>query len=67
MKIFHFGGHDVARADILNANITFDYADLRLYVDIEVKGGGMMSLNLEDSLVFMEDFIHEVRNRHSIS
>lgn len=67
MKIFHFGGHDVARADILNANIKFDYADLRLYIDIEVKGGGTMSLNLEDSLIFMEDFIHEVRNNHNIT
>lgn len=67
MKIFHFGGHNVARADILNANITYDFADLELYVDLEVKGGGMMSLNLEDSLIFMEEFIHDVRDRHAIS
>ena len=67
MKIFHFGGHNVARADILNANIKYDFADLELYVDLEVKGGGMMSLNLEDSLIFMEEFIHDVRDRHAIS
>ncbi|MEY2719500.1 MAG: hypothetical protein RLZZ273_866 [Bacteroidota bacterium] len=67
MKIFHFGGHNVARADILNANITYDFADLEFYVDLEVKGGGMMSLNLEDSLIFMEEFIHDVRDRHAIS
>ncbi|MFN5875011.1 MAG: hypothetical protein ACK45E_01910 [Ignavibacteria bacterium] len=67
MKIFHFGGRDVARADILNANIKYDFADLQLFVDLEVKGGGIMSLNLEDSLIFMDEFIHEVRNTHNIS
>ncbi|MFN9957822.1 MAG: hypothetical protein ACK55I_32350 [bacterium] len=67
MKIFHFGGHNVARTEIMNANIKYDFADLELYVDLEVKGGGMMSLNLEDSLIFMEEFIHDVRDRHAIS
>jgi hypothetical protein len=67
MKIFHFGGHDVARTDIINANITFDYADLRLYVDIEVQGGAIMSLDQEDSIIFMENFLHEVRQKHSIA
>lgn len=67
MKIFHFGDHDVARADIINANITYSYADWRLYVDIEIQGGGTISLNQEDSLIFMEDFIQQVRTKSTTS
>lgn len=61
MKIFHFGDHDVARTDIINANISCSYADTFLFVDIELQGGATISLNQEDSLIFMEDFMQQVR------
>jgi len=67
MKIFHFSGHDVPRADIINANITFSYADLRLFVDVEIRGGSMISLNQDDSLMFLEDFMQQIRATNTTS
>ncbi|MBM4177992.1 MAG: hypothetical protein FJ211_01495 [Ignavibacteria bacterium] len=61
MKIFHFGDHDVARTDIINANISSSYADTFLFVDIELQCEATISLNQEDSLIFMEDFMQQVR------
>jgi len=61
MKIFHFGDHDIARTDIINANISSSYADTFLFVDIELQYEATISLNQEDSLIFMEDFMQQVR------
>lgn len=62
MKIFHFSGHDIPRADIINARVTCSYADLSVFVDLELEGGATISLSQDDSLVFMEDFIERVRD-----
>jgi catabolite regulation protein CreA len=62
MKMFHFSGHDIPRADIINARVSCSYADLTLFVDIELEGGTTMSLSQDDSLVFMEDFIKRIRD-----
>lgn len=64
MKMFHFSGHDIPRADIINARVSCSYADLTLFVDIELEGGATMSLNQDDSLVFMEDLIKRIHNEH---
>ncbi len=62
MKIFHFSGHDIPRADIINARVTCSYADLSVFVDLELEGGATISLSQDDSLAFMEDFIERVRD-----
>lgn len=62
MKIFHFSGHDIPRADIINARVTCSYAGLSVFVDLELEGGATISLSQDDSLVFMEDFIERVRD-----
>ena len=62
MKIFHFSGHDIPRADIINARATCSYADLSVFVDLELEGGATISLSQDDSLAFMEDFIERVRD-----
>lgn len=65
MKMFHFSGHDIPRADIINARVSCSYADLTLFVDIELEGGATMSLSQDDSLAFMEDFIKRIRDERA--
>ena len=65
MKVFHFNGHDVPRADIINARITCSYADLTLFVDLELEGGATISLNQDDSLLFMDDVMEQIRQRQA--
>lgn len=67
MKIFKFGGHEVPFSDILNIRVSYKYHDAEIYVDLEVQGGGIISLNLPDSLAFMEEFIHKIREDKQIS
>lgn len=67
MKVFHFNGHDVPRADIINARISCSYADLTLFVDLELDGGATMSLNQADSLLFMEDVIQQIRQKSEVN
>lgn len=61
MTIFHFGRHSVPFSDIRDISVEYRYSENALYVDLELTGGGQLSLNLDDSLTFMEQFIVKVR------
>lgn len=67
MNILHFGEHTVAYSDILNARVNCSFNTTEIYVDIEVQGGGIISLNLSDSLSFMEAFMAHIRSEKNIT
>jgi len=62
MTIFEFGRHKVPFADIHDINVVYKYHHNEIYVDLELNGGAQLSLNLPDSLVFMEQFIRKIRD-----
>ncbi|MBL7974496.1 MAG: hypothetical protein JNJ85_06265 [Candidatus Kapabacteria bacterium] len=66
MTIFHFGRHSVPLTDIHDINLKYNYHDNEMYIDLEINGGAQMSLNLPDSLTFMEEFIKHVREVKNI-
>lgn len=66
MTIFRFGKHTVPFADIHDINLTYKYRDNEMYVDLELNGGAQLSLNLLDSLTFMEQFIKKIREEKNI-
>ncbi|HRK05774.1 MAG TPA: hypothetical protein PLW14_11840 [Chlorobiota bacterium] len=66
MTIFHFGKHTVPFADIHDINVEYRYHDNEIYVDLELNGGVQLSLNLPDSLTFMEQFIKKIREEKDI-
>lgn len=66
MTIFHFGRHSVPFTDIHDINVQYNYHDNEIYVDLELNGGVQMSLNLPDSLVFMEQFIRKIKEEKSV-
>lgn len=66
MTIFHFGKHSVPFADVRDINVTYKYHDSEMYIDLELNGGAQLSLNLPDSLVFMEQFIQKIREEKSL-
>lgn len=66
MTIFHFGRHSVPLTDIHDINLSYNYHDNEFFVDLEINGGAQMSLNLPDSLTFLEEFIKHVREVKNI-
>lgn len=66
MTIFHFGRHSVPLTDIHDINLSYNYHDNEIFVDLEINGGAQMSLNLPDSLTFLEEFIKHVREVKNI-
>ncbi|MBI3257913.1 MAG: hypothetical protein HYZ54_00280 [Ignavibacteriae bacterium] len=66
MTIFHFGRHTVPFADIHDIHLEYNYHDNEIFVDLEVNGGVQMSLNLPDSVVFMEQFIGKIKQEKAI-
>lgn len=66
MTVFHFGKHAIPLADIHDINVTYKYHDNELYVDLELNGGAQLSLNLPDSVVFMEQFIKKIRETKNV-
>ena len=66
MTIFHFGRHSVPFADIHDIHLEYNYHDNEIFVDLEVNGGVQMSLNLPDSIVFMEQFIDKIKQEKAI-
>jgi len=65
MTIFHFGRHSVPLSDIHDINLKYNYHENEIYIDLEINGGAQMSLNLPDSLTFLEEYIkhsREVKN-----
>mgnify|MGYP001627288287 CR=1 FL=1 len=66
MTIFHFGKHSVPFADIHDINVEYKYHDNEIFVDLELNGGAQLSLNLPDSLTFMEQFVKKIREEKDI-
>ncbi len=66
MTIFNFGHHSVPFSDIHDINVEYKYHDNEIYVDLEINGGAQLSLNLPDSLTFMEQFISKIREEKNI-
>lgn len=66
MTIFRFGRHAVPFADIHDINVEYRYHDNEIYVDLELNGGAQLSLNLPDSLMFMEQFIKKIRDEKNV-
>ncbi|OJX60887.1 MAG: hypothetical protein BGO89_04805 [Candidatus Kapaibacterium thiocyanatum] len=66
MTIFNFGRHNVPFADIQNIKVDYKYPDSEIYVDLELSGGAQLSLNLPDSLTFMEQFLQKIREEKKI-
>ncbi len=61
MTIFQFGRHSVPFADIHDIHLDYNYQNGEIFVDLELNGGVQMSLNLHDSVVFMEQFINKIK------
>lgn len=66
MIIFHFGRHSIPLSDIHDINVDVKYHENEIYVDLEINGGSQMSLNLPDSLAFMEQYIKHIRTDKNI-
>jgi len=66
MTIFHFGRHAVPFTDIHDIHLEYNYHNNEIFVDLEVNGGVQMSLNLPDSIVFMEQFINKIKQEKDI-
>ncbi|HLP27229.1 MAG TPA: hypothetical protein VK147_01230 [Candidatus Didemnitutus sp.] len=64
--IFRFGKHVVPFTDIHDINVVYKYHDMEIYVDLELNGGAQLSLNLPDSLTFMEQFLKKIREEKDI-
>lgn len=61
MTVFHFGRHSVPYSDIGDIHLDYDYHTNEIFVDLELKGGVQLSLNLPDSIQFMEQFINKIK------
>jgi hypothetical protein len=46
--------------------MTYKYPDSEIYVDLEIKGGAQLSLNLADSVTFMEQFTKKIRETKNL-
>jgi hypothetical protein len=66
MTIFHFGRHTVPFSDIHDINLQYNYHANEIFVDLELNGGVQMSLNLPDSIVFMEQFIQKIKTEKNV-
>ena len=66
MTIFHFGRHTVPFSDIHDINLQYNYHENEIFVDLELNGGVQMSLNLPDSIVFMEQFIQNIKTEKNV-
>lgn len=66
MTIFHFGKHSVPFTDIHDIHVEYKYHDNEIYVDLELNGGAQLSLNLPDSLVFMEQFLAKIKEEKKL-
>ena len=66
MTIFHFGKHSVPFSDIHDIRVEYKYHDNEIYVDLELNGGAQLSLNLPDSVVFMEQFLAKIKEQKNL-
>jgi hypothetical protein len=66
MRIVHFGKHDVPFSDIRDIRVQYKYHDNEIYVDLELNGGAQLSLNLPDSVMFMEQFLATIKEEKNL-
>lgn len=52
--------------DIHDINVEYKYHDNEIFVDLELNGGAQLSLNLPDSVTFMEQFIKKIKDEKGV-
>lgn len=60
IHFFKVGTHTISLSDIRDINLQYDYQQNEIFVDLELNGGIQISLNLDDSLLFMNEFIQKI-------
>ena len=60
IHFFKVGTHTISLSDIRDINLQYDYQQNEVYVDLELNGGIQISLNLVDSLLFLNEFIQKI-------
>ena len=66
MMMVHFGKHSVPFSDIRDIRVEYKYHDNEIFVDLELNGGVQLSLNLPDSVVFMEQFLTKIKEQKNL-
>jgi len=66
MHILHIGKHAISLSDVRDIKVQYDYQNNEMYIDLELNGGVQLSLNLHDSLAFMNEFIQKIKEEKSI-
>ena len=66
MAAFTFGKHAIHVSDIRDIKLAYDYQKSEMFIDLELNGGIQLSLNLHDSILFMEQFIHKIKEEKNV-
>ncbi|NBO69366.1 MAG: hypothetical protein EBU66_03065 [Bacteroidetes bacterium] len=66
IHFFKVGTHTISLSDIRDINLQYDYQQNEIFVDLELNGGIQISLNLDDSLLFMNEFIQKITEEKNL-
>ncbi|MEY3313271.1 MAG: hypothetical protein RLZZ578_791 [Bacteroidota bacterium] len=66
MHIVHIGNHAISLSDVRDIKVQYDYQKNEIYVDLELNGGVQLSLNLQDSVTFMAEFIQKIKEEKQL-
>ncbi|GDX64735.1 hypothetical protein LBMAG35_15730 [Chlorobiota bacterium] len=66
MHIVHIGNHAISLSDVRDIKVQYDYQENEIYVDLELNGGVQLSLNLQDSVIFMAEFIQKIKEEKQL-
>lgn len=66
MHIVHIGNHSISLSDVRDIKVQYDYQKNEIYVDLELNGGVQLSLNLQDSVTFMAEFIQKIKEEKQL-
>lgn len=66
MHIVHIGNHAISLSDVRDIKVQYDYQKNEIYVDLELNGGVQLSLNLQDSVIFMAEFIQKIKEEKQL-
>lgn len=66
MHIVHIGNHAISLSDVRDIKVQYDYPKNEIYVDLELNGGVQLSLNLQDSVTFMAEFIQKIKEEKQL-
>ncbi|MFN4767085.1 MAG: hypothetical protein ACK5F4_02865 [Ignavibacteria bacterium] len=66
MHIVHIGNHAISLSDVRDIKVQYDYQENEIYVDLELNGGVQLSLNLQDSVTFMAEFIQKIKEEKQL-